>query len=97
MDDFPQRVAGLLESAAAKVRSLTVDRVAGIVKWVALTPLLLLLALAGTTLLLIGLFRLLSAVIGGVRIAYAALSGLFLLTGVFLWSRRKGNPEEDDQ
>ena len=96
MDDFPQRIAGLLESTAAKVRSLTVDRVAGIVKWVALFPLLLLLAFAGTTLLLIGLFRVLAELIGGVRIAYAAVGGLFLVAGVFLWSKRKPKPEEDE-
>ena len=40
-EDFPQRIAGFLEAIATKVRSLTVDRVARLVKWVALFPLLL--------------------------------------------------------
>ena len=96
MDDFPQRIAGFLEATATKVRSLTVDRVAKLVKWVALFPLLLILALAGVTFLLIGSFRLLAEVIGGVRIAYAAIGGLFLVAGVFLWSKRRPKAEEDE-
>ena len=96
MEDFPKQIADLLESAAAKVRALTVDKVARVVKWVALAPVLLLLVFMGAIFLGVGLFRLLAEVIGGDRIAYAAIGGLFLLGGLLLWSRRTADAEEDE-
>ena len=45
MEDFPQRIAEMLESVAARVRGMTVDRIATAVRWIALGPLLTVLGL----------------------------------------------------
>ena len=88
MDDFPTKIADFLEATATRVRSLTVDRVRGLVKWTALGFVLAVLGLLATIFLVVGLFRIVGELIGGVRIAYGAFGGLFVLVGVFLWSRR---------
>lgn len=94
VEDFPARIAELLETSARRVREMTVDRIARAVKWVAFSPVILVFAIAGLTFILIGLFRLLAEVSGGVRIGYAILGGLFLLAGALLWSRRTTTTEE---
>ncbi len=93
VDDFPTRIADFLESFTSRVRSMTVDRVAGWVRWVAAAPLLLVLGLAGVILLLIGLHRLLGELIG-VRWSWIAIGGLFAVVALFLWLKRhpKGQP-----
>ncbi len=95
MEDFPQRIAEMLESAAAKVRSLTVDRVATAIKWIALGPLLTVLALIAGIFLSIGLFRL-GGELAGVKVAYAVVGGLFVLAAVFVWSKRHAKPEDEE-
>ena len=100
MDDFPTNIADFLESTAHKIRSMTVDRVRGVLKWTALG---LVLAVLGSLLVLflfIGIFRLLGELIG-VKTTYATLGGLFVLVGAFLWSKRVPRAtskvtEEDD-
>ncbi len=96
VEDFPARIADLLENTANRVRELTVDRVKKLVKVVALAPVILVFVLTGLAFVGIGAFRLLAEVAGGVRIAYAALGGLFLLVGAFLWSRRITKTEEPE-
>ena len=84
MDDFPAKLADLLETTAGRVRALTVDRVA---QWTKMAALWLVAASLGglaAMFLGIGLFRLLSSVIG-VTPAYAVLAGLLLAGGLFLW------------
>ncbi len=95
MEDFPQRIAEMLESAAARVRAMTVDRVANAIKWIALGPLLAVLALFAGLFLLIGLYRMLGELVG-VRAAYAITGGLILVGALFLWSRRHANPEAEN-
>lgn len=94
MDDFPVRIADMLESAATKVRSLTVDRVARITKWIALGMVMAILAFIAFLFIMIGSFRILGELIG-VRTAYAVIGGLFALGGVLLWSKR--NPRKDGE
>jgi hypothetical protein len=94
MDDFPTRIADLLENVATKVRSMTVDKVASALRWIAAGIIVGMLGFLVTVFLAIGLFRLLGELIG-VEVAYAAFGGLFLLGGVLLWSRRKPTPHED--
>lgn len=96
MDDFPSRIAELLETLAAKVRAFTVDRVAYGVRWAALAPVILVFVISGLLLIGVGVFRILAEVTGGVRIAYAITGGLFVLTGALLWSRRTAKPEESE-
>jgi hypothetical protein len=94
MDDFPVKLADLLEGVASKVRALTVERVAQWTKMAALGMVAATLVLVAFLFLLIGLFRLLSSVIG-VTPAYAVLAGIFSVGGAFLWVMRTRPPEED--
>ncbi len=88
MDDFPTRIAELLESVAARVRAMTVDRIAKAVRWLAATPLLLALVLVALIFLLIGLYRIVGEIVG-VKVAYAGTAGLLLAGAAFLWSKRR--------
>ncbi len=87
MDDFPTKIADFLESTAQKIRAMTVDRVRNVARWTALGFLLVVLAVTAVLFLLIGIFRALGELIG-VTTAYAAVGGLFVVIGAFLWSRR---------
>lgn len=51
------------------------------------------LALMAVVFVLIGLFRLISSVIG-VTPTYALFAGLFLVIGAFLWVKRTQPPKE---
>jgi predicted phage tail protein len=91
MDDLATRFADLLENAATKVRSLTVDRFAKGIR----------LALAGTiagTLAIIAFVFLIVSVFRAVAVpltvegAYLAFGGLFILAGVLVWLKR--NPKD---
>lgn len=93
MDDFPVKLADLLEGIASKARALTVDRVAQWTKMAALGVVVAMLGLLATLFLLIGLFRLLSSVVG-VTPSYAILGGIFLVGGAFLWVKRTKPPKE---
>lgn len=93
MDDFPVKLADLLEGVASKVRAITVDRVAQWTKMAALGLVVAVLGLLAVLFLLIGLFRLISSVIG-VTPTYAAIAGIFLVIGAFLWAKRTRTPRE---
>jgi uncharacterized membrane protein HdeD (DUF308 family) len=95
MDDFPVKLADLLEGFAGKARALTVDRVAQWTKMLALGMVAATLGFLAILFLIIGLFRLLSSVIG-VTPTYAVLGGIFLIAGAFLWSMRTKPPKEDE-
>lgn len=88
MDDYPAQIAAFLEDTAAKIRSLSVDRLRNIATWTAVGVVLATLGIVLVIFLLIGLFRLLGE-ITTVEIAYLILGGLFLIAGAFLWSKRK--------
>jgi membrane-bound ClpP family serine protease len=88
MEDFPRRIADLLETVTLRVRAMTIDKVATGVKWAALSPLLATLALVAFIFLSIGLFRILAEIVGSTIVAYAILGGIFLIAGLFLWWNR---------
>ena len=94
MDDFPVKLADLLEGFAGKARALTVDRVAQWTKMLALGMVAATLGFLAILFLIIGLFRLLSSVIG-VTPTYAVLGGIFLVAGAFLWIMRTKPPKDD--
>ena len=106
MEDYSKRIPNMLETATDKVRSLTVDRAARVLKWLALGLVITALALLALLFLLVGLARIVEGLIGhacgdcswAMEVAYAAIGGLFLLFGVFLWAvrTRAKNPEESD-
>lgn len=87
MEDYPAAIADFLESTAAKIRGLTVDRVRTWAIWLAVGLVLAMLVLVLIVFLLVGLFRLLAVPVG-VEVAYLILGGLFLAAGAFLWSKR---------
>lgn len=94
-DDFPKRIADLLEAFTSRVRAMTVDRAARAIKWVALGMVALTAVSLAFIFLLIGSFRItgeLTAKVCGcdqyMEISYAVIGGLILLLGLFLWSRR---------
>jgi hypothetical protein len=95
MDDFPTKIADFLESIAHKIRAMTVDRVRGAAKWTALGLILAVLGILLVLFLFIGIFRILGELIG-VKTAYAALGGLFVLVGAFLWSKRVPQPSSKE-
>lgn len=94
MDDFPTKIADFLEQSAVKVRSMTVDRIAGGVRWGAAGIVLAVLGFLLAVFLLIGIFRLLGELIG-VEVTYAIFGGLFLLLGVLLLRQRKPRSDKD--
>ncbi len=104
MDDFSQRIPDMLESATERVRSLTVDRVARIIKIAALGLVITVLVVLALVFLFVGLARIFNGLIAhacsdcswSMPVAYAALGGLFLLFGALLWSARtkRKDPEE---
>lgn len=93
MDDFPVKLADLLESVAGRARALTVDRVAQWTKMAALGFVAVSLGGLAMIFLGIGLFRLLSTVVD-VTTTYAVLAGLLLVGGLFLWIMRTRPPKE---
>ena len=95
MEDFPAKIADLLETVATKARTMTVDRIQGWAKWAAVGVVLATLALLVVIFLLVGVFRLLGELIG-VTVTYAVVGGLFVLGGMLLWSKRKPKAVEED-
>jgi hypothetical protein len=94
-DDFPTRIADLLEAFTTRVRAMTVDRAARAVKWVALGLVALTAISLAFIFLFVGLFRISGELASkvcdceqGMEIAYGVVGGLILLLGLFLWSRR---------
>lgn len=87
MDDYPARFAALLEQVAAKVRSMTVNRVARGIRYVGLGILAL-------TLGFISLFFLLFAAFGALEIpltttgALGLVGGVLVLVGGYVWKKR---------
>ena len=102
MEDFPTRVADLLESVATRIRALTVDKVARAITFVTLGFVALMLVTMAFVFLLVGMFRIVEELIfkacdcqQAMEISYAAVGGLFLLFGALLWSRRTKNEDSE--
>jgi hypothetical protein len=87
MNDFPTQIADFLESSAAKVRSMTVDRVAGWARWTGVGIVAALLGLVLVIFLVVGLVRLLAGLVG-MQWSYTIIGGLFVAVALFLWMLR---------
>lgn len=103
MEDFPTRVADFLESLTTRIREMTVDRVARVIKLVTLGLLALTLVAIAFIFLAVGLFRILEELVfkvcdcsQAIEISYGAVAGLFVLVGVLFWSRRTRTKTEDE-
>lgn len=94
MDDFPVKIADLLESLATRIRLLTVERVAGWARWTAIGLVLALLGLLMAVFTIVAVFRLVAGLVT-VEGAYAIFGGIFVLAGIVLWSQRL--PKADEQ
>lgn len=87
MDDFPARLADFLESISARIRALTVDRVARWVKLTSLGMIALTLGITAAIFLLLTVYGALEIPLGPDG-AFAVLGGVLLIAGVLLWWRR---------
>ena len=103
MEDFPTRIADLLESLTTRIRSLTVDKVARLITFVTLGMVALVMVSLATIFLLVGLFRIVEELMfkacdcqAAMEISYGAVGGLFLIVGAFLWWRRTKTEESDE-
>ena len=94
MEDFPAKIADLLESFATRIRLLTVERVAGWARWTAIGLVLALLGLVMAIFTIVAIFRLLAGLMT-VEGAYAIFGGIFIVAGIVLWSQRL--PKIDEQ
>ncbi|MBI5156919.1 MAG: hypothetical protein HZA58_02765 [Acidimicrobiia bacterium] len=94
-EDFPIKVAGLLEAVATRIRAMTVDRVARVIKFVTLGLVALTLVGLAFIFFLVGLFRIADELLRkacdcgySMELAYAIVGGLFLVFGALLWRKR---------
>lgn len=92
MDDYPRRLADLLESLATRVRAVTVDRVDRVFVLVALALPALVLALLAVVFLFLTIHGALAVPLGDAG-ALAVMGGLFALAGAFTW--RKRSPKDE--
>ncbi len=92
MDDYPRRLADLLESLATRVRSLTVDRVDRVFRLVAFALPALVLGIVAIVFLFLTIHGALAIPLGDAG-ALAVLGGLFAVGGLFTWRNRTSKDE----
>lgn len=95
LEDFPQRVADILEAITRRIRALTVDPASRAIKWVTLGLVALAVVTVAFVFFLIGTFRISGELAAkacgcdyGMEISYGVIGGLILLLAMFMWSRR---------
>lgn len=86
LDDLPTRFADALESAAARVRALTTDRVEHWIRLLLLTVVVVVIASLGSVFVLVAFHRVLAIWLGPAG-ALAVLGGLSAVAGVLTWNR----------
>ncbi len=87
MSEYASKFAEFLESSAAKVRALTVDRANRALTIVSLAIPILVLVLIGTVFLFMTIHGAIAAPLGSAA-AFGIMSGLFLIAGLFAWKNR---------
>jgi hypothetical protein len=88
VEELSTRIPDFLEQATGRVRSMTVDRMARLIKIATLGLVAAVLVFIAVIFFFIGGFRILGELVGDMELAYAIVGGLFLLLGVFLWFMR---------
>ena len=92
MSDGTTDAANAIDNAVGIVRERTVEPVQTVARAVIYGLMAALILIPAVTLLIVGLFRLLSIIaveIGtGVWLAWTVLGGIFLVAGLFCWTRR---------
>lgn len=87
MEDFPSKLAGLLESTAAKARALTVDRASNVIRLSTLGIIAAAFAFMAVVFLMLTVYGALEIPLRAFG-AYGVLAGLFVVGGVLLWAKR---------
>jgi hypothetical protein len=87
MDDFPAKLASLLESAATKVRSLTIDRANRVIRLTTLGVIAAALAFMAVVFLFLTIYGALEIPLGEAG-AFGVMGGLFVIGGALLWAKR---------
>ena len=92
MSDWTTDAANAIDNAVGLVRERTVEPVQTVARAVIYGLMAALILIPAITLLTIGLFRLLTIIAveagTGVWAAWTALGGIFLVVGLFCWTRR---------
>lgn len=88
MDEFPTRFADFLESIALKIRAMTVDRVARVVKLSAMGMVAATLGIMAVVFLLLTIYGALAIPLGPDG-AFAVLGLILLIGGMLMWRRRR--------
>lgn len=86
LDDLPARFADTLEAAAGRVRAMTADRMEGWIRAATFLFIAGVVGIIGLVFFLITAHRALSIGLGAAG-SLAALGGLFLIAGLFIWNR----------
>lgn len=94
MEDFPTRLADLLEGFATKVRALTVDRATKAVTLISMAIPLVVFALLAVVFLFMTIHGALAIPLTDAG-AHAVMAGLFAVGGVLLWRKRTREPEDE--
>ena len=90
------KVANLLENVATKIRSMTVDRAAAAITWIALGFVLLTAIGLAAFWLLVGIFRALGTLMG-TEVAYAVVGVVLIIAGAIVWVRRYPQDRETQE
>lgn len=93
MDDWPTKLADLLEGVATRIRAMTVDRASKAITIVSLALPALVLVLIAVVFLFMTIHGALAIPLGSAG-AFAVIGGLFLVGGAFVWTRRTRSPED---
>ncbi|MFO7548175.1 MAG: hypothetical protein R6X29_04790 [Acidimicrobiia bacterium] len=93
MEEFATQFADLLERTAGRVRQLTADRAANVIRIASLGLPVLVLGVLAVVFLFMTLHGALSIPLGSAG-AFAVMAGLFLVAGAFVWRKRRQAPEE---
>lgn len=87
VDDFPTRFADFLESVALKIRAMTVDRIARVVRLSAMGMVAATLGIMAVIFLLLTVYGALAIPLGPDG-AFAVLGLVLFIGGVLIWRRR---------
>lgn len=92
MDDLPAKLAGFLEEITGRIRALTIDRAAKVIRLTTLGVVAAAFALMALVFLSLTVYQALEIPLEPWG-AYATLAGLFVVVGVLMWSMRNKDPD----
>lgn len=94
--DWASQTADQIEKVVVGLRSKTADPLDHIARIVVYGLLAAVVGIAALVLLIAGLVRALDVLLPGeVWSAHVLLGGIFTLLGLFLWTKRRGGPDQE--